>query len=75
MVSCKQVMAHLWDYLDGELPREAMQEFAEHIAACKRCYPQYRFEFSYLEALARQRRRLPGPSDALVQRLRAILTT
>ena len=75
MVSCKQVMEHLWDYLDGELPPEAMREFAEHIAACKRCYPQYRFEFSYLEALARQRQRLPGPSDALVRRLRAILST
>lgn len=75
MISCKDVMERLWDYLDGELPREAMQEFAEHIATCKRCYPQYRFEFSYLEALARQRHRLSGPSDALVQRLRVILST
>jgi RNA polymerase sigma-70 factor (ECF subfamily) len=75
MVSCKQVMERLWDYLDGELSPEAMGEFAEHIAACKRCYPQYQFEFSYLEALARQRHCLPGPSDALVQHLRAILST
>ena len=75
MVSCKQVMEQLWDYLDGELPPETTQEFAEHIAVCKRCYPQYQFEFSYLEALARQRRRLPGTSDALVRRLRAILST
>jgi len=74
MVSCKQVMEQLWDYLDGELPPEATQEFAEHIAACKRCYPQYRFEFAFLEAVARQRQRLPGPSGALVQRLRAILS-
>jgi anti-sigma factor (TIGR02949 family) len=68
-------MKRLWDYLDGELPPETMQEFAEHIAACKRCYPQYQFEFAYLEALARQRERLPGPSDALVRRLRTVLST
>ena len=75
MISCREVMERLWDYLDGELAPEATLQFADHIAACKRCFPQYQFEFAYLEALARQRQRLPGPSDALVQRLRAILST
>lgn len=75
MVSCKHVMEQLWDYLDGELPPEAMQEIAEHLEICKRCYPQYRFEFSFLEALARQRGLLPGPSKALAERLRLLITT
>ena len=75
MISCQGVMERLWDFLDGELPPEQMQELADHLAVCQRCYPQYRFEFAFLEALARQRQRLPGPSDALVQRLRAIITT
>ena len=75
MVTCREVMEQLWDYLDRELPPERMQAFADHLAACARCYPQYQFEFAFLGALARQRRRLPGPSDALVQRLRAVVRT
>ena len=74
-VSCREVMLQLWDYLDGELPPERVEAFTDHLALCKRCYPQFRFEFAFLEALARQRRRLPGPSDALVQRLRALIST
>ncbi|MGH7676595.1 MAG: zf-HC2 domain-containing protein [Gemmatimonadales bacterium] len=68
-------MRQLWDYLDGDLPPDRLQELADHIAVCKRCYPQFRFEFAFLEALARQRTRLPDPADALVQRLRVLLTT
>ncbi len=75
MVSCREVMAQLWDYLDGELPPERMAAFAEHLALCQRCFPQYRFEFAFLEALARQRARLRGPSDALIRRVRALVAT
>lgn len=75
MVSCREVIEELWDYLDGELPTERMEGLAAHLAECARCYPLYRFAFAFLEALARQRDRLPGPPQALVQRLRLLVST
>ena len=75
MVSCREVIEQLWDYLDGELPPERMDEIAGHLAECARCYPQYRFEFAFLEALARQRDRLPGPLQALTEQLRLLIST
>ncbi len=74
MISCKDVMERLWDYLDGELPPEQMQALADHLAECQRCYPQYRFEFAFLEVLARQRIRTPGPSRALVEQVRLLIS-
>jgi anti-sigma factor (TIGR02949 family) len=74
MISCQDVMERLWDYLDGELPPEQMQALADHLAECRRCFPQYRFEFAFLEALARQRARAPGPSEALVERVRLLIS-
>jgi anti-sigma factor (TIGR02949 family) len=75
MLSCREVIEHLWDYLDAELPLERMQELAAHLAECARCYPQYQFEFAFLEALARQRGRLPGPPRALEDQLRLLIST
>ena len=75
MISCREAIGQLWDYLDGELPAERMEEIAEHLAECVRCYPVYRFAFAFLEALARQRDRLPGPPQALVHRVRLLVST
>ncbi|GEM_PF-1833808 len=68
-VSCHDVITELWDYLDGELPVERAALIADHLAECARCYPQYRFEYAFLAAVARQRARGPGPSPALVEKV------
>jgi anti-sigma factor (TIGR02949 family) len=75
MVSCRELIEQLWDYLDAELPPERMQELAVHLAECARCYPQYQFEFAFLGALARQRDELPGPAQALVDQMRLLIST
>jgi mycothiol system anti-sigma-R factor len=75
MVSCRELIEQLWDYLDAELSPERMQELAAHLAECARCYPKYQFEFAFLEAVARQRGRLPGPPQALLDRLRLLIST
>jgi anti-sigma factor (TIGR02949 family) len=75
MLSCRDVIAQLWDYLDGELPPERMEHLAAHLAECARCYPLYRFAFAFLGAVARQRDRLPRPPRALVERLRSLVST
>jgi anti-sigma factor (TIGR02949 family) len=75
MISCREVMEQLWDYLDGELPPERMQALADHLAVCRRCYPQYRFQFAFLEAVARERARVPGPSEDLREQVRVLVTS
>lgn len=63
MLDCNAVMRQLWDYLDGELTLETEQAVRAHLAVCKRCYPQYRFESAFLRALAASRREHPGPAS------------
>lgn len=69
MISCQDVITQLWDYLDGELPVERAAQIADHLAECARCYPQYRFEYAFLAAVARQRAHGPGPSAVLVEKV------
>ncbi len=69
MISCEEVIRELWDYLDGELPVERAALIADHLARCARCHPQYRFEYAFLAAVARQRARGPGPPPALVEQV------
>lgn len=74
MISCQEVITELWDYLDGELPAERAAAIADHLAECARCYPQYRFEYAFLGAVARQRAHGSSPSATLVEKVaRAVL--
>lgn len=73
MMTCQHVIEHLWDYLDGELPPDQTAAIAAHLRECGRCYPQYRFEFAFLELLVRNRERVPAPSQAVVDRLRRLI--
>jgi anti-sigma factor (TIGR02949 family) len=52
MLDCEAVIRQLWDYLDGELTPERMAAIRAHLELCKRCYPQYEFERSFLNAVA-----------------------
>ena len=73
MTTCEHVIEHLWDYLDGELSPTEAEAIAGHLAECGRCYPQYRFQFAFLEMLVRRRERIPPPSRATVDRLRRMI--
>jgi anti-sigma factor (TIGR02949 family) len=75
MTTCQYVMEHLWDYLDGELTTAESQAIADHLAECGRCYPQYRFQFAFLELLVRRRERMPPPSRPSVERLRRMIAS
>lgn len=75
MMTCRDVIEHLWDYLDGELSPDQNQAVAAHLAECARCYPQYRFQYAFLELLVRNRERIPPPSREAVDRLRRLIKT
>ncbi len=68
MLDCESVMRQLWDYVDAELTPERMEEIRMHVEMCKRCYPQYQFERSFLDAISARRRTHSDP-----ERLRADL--
>ncbi|MBI4420332.1 MAG: zf-HC2 domain-containing protein [Gemmatimonadetes bacterium] len=74
MIDCIKVIDRLWDYLDGELPAEQMEEIAAHLAECGRCNPQYRYQFTFLERLARHRDEIPPPPRESVERLKRLIT-
>jgi anti-sigma factor (TIGR02949 family) len=73
MMTCQHVIEHLWDYLDGELSPSEAEAIGEHLAQCGRCYPQYRFQFAFLELLVRHRTRVAPPSRAAVDRVRGLI--
>ena len=37
MMDCKQVLANLSDYVDGEVSQELRKALEEHVAHCRRC--------------------------------------
>lgn len=68
MLDCESVMRQLWDYLDGELTTDRKSVIRTHLELCKRCHPQYRFEQSFLDAVAAS-----APAHSNPDRLRAKL--
>jgi anti-sigma factor (TIGR02949 family) len=72
MLDCDAVMRQLWDYLDGELTPERMEQIGAHLAVCQRCFPQYQFERSFLDVLASAKQDHPA-LDQLRRRVRAAL--
>lgn len=59
-IDCQAVMRQLWAYLDGELTEERVALIEAHLAMCGRCYPQFQFERTFLDQIARVRREHSG---------------
>ena len=72
MLDCESVMRQLWDYVDAELTPTRMEEIRMHIEMCKRCYPQYQFERSFLDAIAARRRTHSDPERLRTELLAAL---
>lgn len=72
-LTCRQVMAVLSDYLDGDLPGELLAQVDAHVAGCGQCAT---FGGEFMALLAAMRREL-GPPDAapaeLMARVRAAI--
>ena len=57
MVSCVEVKERLFEYLDGELADLSHEEVKRHIELCEECYPRFKFERNFLDALRAADRR------------------
>jgi anti-sigma factor (TIGR02949 family) len=55
MIPCDQVIARLWEYIDGELEPSRAAEVSAHLKLCERCFPQYDYQRAYREFIRRTR--------------------
>lgn len=60
MLACQEVIAQLWEYIDGELTPERAERIREHLEMCERCYPQYDFQRTF-RAFLRKQSEHPAP--------------
>lgn len=47
-IRCEDVLARLWEFIDGELAHDERDAVRQHLEVCRRCYPQYDFQRAYL---------------------------
>lgn len=73
-ITCREVLAHLSEYLDGELDDARAARVEAHVQGCLRCE---RFGGAFAGVVGALRRSLadaaPAPEPNLVRRLRARL--
>ncbi len=73
MISCRDALNLIYEYLDGELPDVPEDEVREHFEVCKQCFPHLKLEESFLAAVQRASRGEIAPPE-LRSRLMALLS-
>ena len=52
-VHCREALARIFEYLDGELAAGSAEEIRAHFERCQSCYPCLRYATAFQEMLAR----------------------
>lgn len=74
--TCRQVLAKVFLYLDGEIAGDACGEIDAHLRACADCLHHYGFERDFKALIARKCGQDPVPEDLrerLLSRLNQLL--
>jgi len=53
LISCRQALARVHEYLDGELDPASHADVARHFSSCQGCHPHLRLEERFRTALRR----------------------
>lgn len=53
-LTCAAVLERIYEFLDGELTSAVEQRIREHLACCRRCYPQFEHERVFLRFLEKR---------------------
>jgi anti-sigma factor (TIGR02949 family) len=72
MIDCRTAVRQLWDYLDGELDDQRMDEVRQHLDTCKHCLPHAEFGRKFLQELGRARDRHVMPPAVRSQVMAAL---
>ena len=70
-IRCEEVIAHLLQYLDGEIDAAKRVEIDRHLQECRGCYSRAEFEKALRERIA-QLGDVASPA-ALRQRIRSLI--
>lgn len=63
MMPCEEVLARLYEFVDGELPADEQDAVRRHLEMCERCYPRYDFQRAWLEYERRMRDAVAAPAS------------
>lgn len=70
MITCRDAVARLWEYLDQNLGRVAEAELEEHLGLCRHCCGELEFARQVRDLLRR-----PSPACELTPEVRSRLDT
>ena len=72
MISCKEALGVVHDFLDGELDDVPREQVKAHFDVCQRCYPHLHLEEAFQEAIRRAAAKEQAP-DGLKAKLMELL--
>lgn len=72
-VRCREALARIFEFLDGELAEGSAEEIRAHFERCQRCYPRLRYATAFQEMLARVARGQRCAPEELRARVAALL--
>jgi len=73
MISCRDALDLIYEYLDGELEDVPEERVRAHFEACQRCFPRLKLEEAFRTAVQRATRGKAAPPE-LRSRVIALLT-
>ena len=50
--NCSEVLSHLWEYLDEELPADLVPPIRQHLSGCPSCLLAYTIDLALLRRVA-----------------------
>ncbi|HEX7119838.1 MAG TPA: zf-HC2 domain-containing protein [Longimicrobiales bacterium] len=71
--TCRDAVARLYEYLDGELTPDDAAAVRRHFELCKRCYPHLSFCQAFQDALRRAAQGRPCAPEHLRRKLAELL--
>lgn len=63
MISCREALNLIYEYLDGELADVPEEEVRAHFEVCQQCFPHLKLEESFLAAVQRASRGEAAPTE------------
>lgn len=71
--NCREALARLFEFLDGELTPESAESIRHHLEICQACYPSFCFAQAFRDTLRRAACGQPAAPAHLREKIAALL--